>query len=106
MRNVPHHCAEFAFSASQPAQFGACCRPCFRVAFLGCYIPAQIGSQIAEHFGDEQLTDRELDVLSLIRDGRVDAHNLFRSLPARHTLAKGRDRISFPIGALQLTSRI
>jgi DNA-binding NarL/FixJ family response regulator len=35
----------------------------------GRYIPPQIGSQIAEHFGDEQLTDRELDVLGLIRDG-------------------------------------
>lgn len=35
----------------------------------GRYITPQIGSRIAEHFGDEELTQRELDVLGLIRDG-------------------------------------
>ena len=35
----------------------------------GRYIPPQVGSLIAEHLGEEGLTQRELDVLGLIRDG-------------------------------------
>ncbi len=35
----------------------------------GRYIPPQIGSKIAEHFGEEDLSQREVEVLGLIRDG-------------------------------------
>jgi DNA-binding NarL/FixJ family response regulator len=33
------------------------------------HVPADVASRLAEHFGDEALTPRELDVLHLIRDG-------------------------------------
>jgi DNA-binding NarL/FixJ family response regulator len=33
------------------------------------YIPADVAARIAEHVGEEDLTDRELEVLRLIRDG-------------------------------------
>jgi DNA-binding NarL/FixJ family response regulator len=33
------------------------------------YIPPEVGARLAEHFGEEDLTPRELDVLRLIRDG-------------------------------------
>lgn len=35
----------------------------------GRYIPAQLATRIVDHIGDEQLTTRELEVLSLVRDG-------------------------------------
>ncbi len=33
------------------------------------HVPPDVGSRLAEHYGDEALTDREMDVLRLIRDG-------------------------------------
>jgi DNA-binding NarL/FixJ family response regulator len=33
------------------------------------YVPPDVGSLLAEHYGDETLTERELEVLRLIRDG-------------------------------------
>ena len=33
------------------------------------HVPADVGSRLAEHYGDEALTEREMDVLRLIRDG-------------------------------------
>ncbi|MEI9975868.1 MAG: response regulator transcription factor [Ignavibacteriota bacterium] len=33
------------------------------------HMPADVGSRLAEHYGDETLTEREMDVLQLIRDG-------------------------------------
>jgi DNA-binding NarL/FixJ family response regulator len=33
------------------------------------HVPAAVAARLAEHLGDEDLTDRELDVLRLIRDG-------------------------------------
>jgi DNA-binding NarL/FixJ family response regulator len=33
------------------------------------HVPPEIAARIAEHLGDDDLTDRELDVLRLIRDG-------------------------------------
>ncbi len=33
------------------------------------HIPADVAARLAEHFGDDDLTARELDVLRLIRDG-------------------------------------
>jgi len=33
------------------------------------HIPAEVASRLAEHFGEEPLTDRELEVLCQIRDG-------------------------------------
>jgi DNA-binding NarL/FixJ family response regulator len=33
------------------------------------HVPAEIAAKLAEHLGEEQLTNRELDVLRLIRDG-------------------------------------
>jgi DNA-binding NarL/FixJ family response regulator len=33
-------------------------------------IPPDVASRLAEHFGEESLTARELEVLRLIRDGR------------------------------------
>jgi DNA-binding NarL/FixJ family response regulator len=35
----------------------------------GRYIPAELAARIADHLGDEQLTNRELEVLGLVRDG-------------------------------------
>jgi DNA-binding NarL/FixJ family response regulator len=32
-------------------------------------VPPEVASRLAEHLGDEELTNRELDVLRLIRDG-------------------------------------
>jgi len=34
------------------------------------HVPHEFAARMAERFGDEKLTDRELDVLKLIRDGR------------------------------------
>jgi DNA-binding NarL/FixJ family response regulator len=33
------------------------------------YVPAEVATRLAEHFGDDELTARELEVLRLIRDG-------------------------------------
>ena len=33
------------------------------------HIPPEVAARLAEHFGDESLSSRELDVLRLIRDG-------------------------------------
>ncbi len=33
------------------------------------HVPAEVAARLAEHLGDENLTDRELEVLRLIRDG-------------------------------------
>jgi DNA-binding NarL/FixJ family response regulator len=33
------------------------------------HVPMAVAARLAEHLGDEDLTDRELEVLSLIRDG-------------------------------------
>lgn len=33
------------------------------------HVPAEVATRLAEHLGEELLTDRELDVLRLIRDG-------------------------------------
>lgn len=33
------------------------------------HVPAEVAARLAEHLGDENLTDRELQVLRLIRDG-------------------------------------
>jgi DNA-binding NarL/FixJ family response regulator len=33
------------------------------------HVPPAVAARLAEHLGDEDLTDRELDVLRLIRDG-------------------------------------
>jgi DNA-binding NarL/FixJ family response regulator len=33
------------------------------------YVPADVATRLAEHFGDDELTARELEVLRLIRDG-------------------------------------
>jgi DNA-binding NarL/FixJ family response regulator len=33
------------------------------------YVPAEVAARLAEHLGDEDLTNRELEVLRLIRDG-------------------------------------
>jgi DNA-binding NarL/FixJ family response regulator len=33
------------------------------------HVPAQVAARLAEHLGDDDLTDRELEVLRLIRDG-------------------------------------
>jgi DNA-binding NarL/FixJ family response regulator len=33
------------------------------------HIPAEVAARVAEHLGDEDLTDREIEVLRLIRDG-------------------------------------
>lgn len=35
----------------------------------GRYIPTHLATRVANHIGDEQLTARELEVLSLVRDG-------------------------------------
>jgi DNA-binding NarL/FixJ family response regulator len=35
----------------------------------GRHIPAEVAARLAEHLGDETLTNRELEVLRLIRDG-------------------------------------
>src|ERR1035437_4214830 len=35
----------------------------------GRHVPAEVAGRLAEHLGDENLTDRELEVLRLIRDG-------------------------------------
>jgi DNA-binding NarL/FixJ family response regulator len=35
----------------------------------GRYISAQLATRLADHIGEEQLTTRELEVLSLVRDG-------------------------------------
>ena len=33
------------------------------------YVPPEVAARLAEHLGEEDLTDREMDVLRLIRDG-------------------------------------
>jgi DNA-binding NarL/FixJ family response regulator len=33
------------------------------------HVPAEVAARVAEHLGDENLTDREIEVLRLIRDG-------------------------------------
>ena len=33
------------------------------------HVPAEVAARLAEHLGDDNLTDRELEVLRLIRDG-------------------------------------
>jgi DNA-binding NarL/FixJ family response regulator len=33
------------------------------------HVPSDVGSLLAEHYGDEALTEREMDVVRLIRDG-------------------------------------
>ncbi len=33
------------------------------------YVPAEVAAKLAEHFGEAELTSRELEVLKLIRDG-------------------------------------
>jgi len=35
----------------------------------GRHVPSEVAARLAEHLGDEDLTDRELEVLRLIRDG-------------------------------------
>jgi DNA-binding NarL/FixJ family response regulator len=35
----------------------------------GRHVPPEVAARLAEHFGEEDLTTRELDVLRLIRDG-------------------------------------
>ena len=35
----------------------------------GRYIPTHLATRVANHISDEQLTTRELEVLSLVRDG-------------------------------------
>jgi DNA-binding NarL/FixJ family response regulator len=34
------------------------------------HVPAEVATRLAEHFGDDALTSRELEVLGLIRDGQ------------------------------------
>ena len=38
------------------------------------HVPAAVAARLAEHLGDEDLTDRELEVLRLIRDGHRNKH--------------------------------
>jgi DNA-binding NarL/FixJ family response regulator len=33
------------------------------------HVPPEVASKLAEHYGDETLTEREMDVLRLVRDG-------------------------------------
>jgi DNA-binding NarL/FixJ family response regulator len=33
------------------------------------YLPPEVAARLSEHFGEDNLTDRELQVLRLIRDG-------------------------------------
>ena len=34
------------------------------------HIPSEVAARLAEHMGDDELTDRELEVLRLVRDGQ------------------------------------
>ncbi len=54
------------------------------------HVPAEVAARIAEHLGEEDLTDRELDVLRLIRDG-------FRNKQIADQLAIAETTVNFHI---------
>lgn len=56
----------------------------------GRYIPPEVAALIAQHFGEEDLTTRELEVLRLIRDG-------YRNKQIAHELAIAETTVNFHI---------
>ena len=56
----------------------------------GRHIPAAVAVRLAEHFGDDDLTSRELEVLTLIRDG-------FRNKQIADRLAIAETTVNFHI---------
>ncbi|HEY9503955.1 MAG TPA: response regulator transcription factor, partial [Pyrinomonadaceae bacterium] len=54
------------------------------------YVPPQVAARLAEHLGEEDLTQRELEVLRLIRDG-------FRNKQIADRLAIAETTVNFHI---------
>jgi len=54
------------------------------------HVPADVAARLAEHLSDEDLTERELDVLRLIRDGH-------RNKQIAHELAIAETTVNFHI---------
>jgi DNA-binding NarL/FixJ family response regulator len=50
------------------------------------HVPAEVAAQMAEHWGDQELTKRELEVLGLIRDGYRNKQIADRLLIAETTV--------------------
>lgn len=53
-------------------------------------VPPEIAARLAEHLGDDNLTDRELEVLGLIRDG-------YRNKQIAHQLSIAETTVNFHI---------
>lgn len=70
------------------------------------HIPAEIAIRLAEHLGEESLTDREVEVLQLVRDGsrnREIAESLFIS---EDTVKVHVSRIMNKLGAKDRTQAV
>jgi DNA-binding NarL/FixJ family response regulator len=70
------------------------------------HIPAEIATRLAEHLGEESLTDREVEVLQLVRDGsrnREIAESLFIS---EDTVKVHVSRIMDKLGAKDRTQAV
>lgn len=70
------------------------------------HIPAEIATRLAEHLGEESLTDREVEVLQLVRDGsrnREIAESLFIS---EDTVKVHVSRIMNKLGAKDRTQAV
>ena len=66
------------------------------------HVPPEVASRLAEHYGDETLTEREMDVLRLVRDGCKNKEIAARLATAETTV---NFHIKNLVGKLQANDR-
>jgi DNA-binding NarL/FixJ family response regulator len=69
-------------------------------------VPPEIAAQLAEHLGDERLTNRELDVLSHVKEGNRNRDIAERLFLSEHTVKVHLKHILDRLGASDRTHAI